>query len=260
MNRPLAALDKNDSAALALVRKKADVVSIVPDTLNRKENLFVSSSIFALSDFKTGIERRDSKLIDFLLIGILSIGVHTSVVEYFNRVPIAKEEPVKIPSKVQISFVKPKIKPVVQPPPPPPKVVALNKPPKPKIKPKPTPKVEEPPPVQIPTTVEAPPAPPPPVQEKVTQPSACAGYLNNPPPVYPEVAMDRGWEGRVLMKVHVRANGKPDSVAVLKTSGREVLDTEAVRTVKKWSFVPAKRGSTPIDGWVTVPISFQLQG
>jgi periplasmic protein TonB len=265
MNRPLVALDKNDSATPAVVRKKADVVSIVPDALNRKENLLASSSIFVLADFKTGIKRRDSKLVDFLLIGILSIGVHTTIVEYFNRVPIAKEEPiepVKIPPKVQISFVKPKIKPVVQPPPPPPKVVALNKPPKPKIKPKQIPKIVEPPPVQTQTTVEAPPtpAPQPPVQEKVTQPSAGAGYLNNPPPVYPEVAMDRGWEGRVLMKVHVRSNGKPDSVAVLKTSGREVLDTEAVRTVKKWSFVPAKRGSTPIDGWVTVPISFKLQG
>ncbi len=109
--------------------------------------------------------------------------------------------------------------------------------------------------------ISAPPAPPaPPVEEKVTEPRAGAGYLNNPPPVYPEIAMDRGWEGKVLMKVHVLANGKPDSVSVVKSSGKDVLDDEAVRTVKKWSFVPAMRGTTPIDGWVTVPISFNLQG
>ena len=72
--------------------------------------------------------------------------------------------------------------------------------------------------------------------------------------------MDNGWEGKVLMKVHVLANGKPDSVSVVKSSGKPVLDSEAVRTVKKWSFVPAKRGETPIDGWVTIPISFNLQG
>ena len=81
--------------------------------------------------------------------------------------------------------------------------------------------------------VSAPPAPPaPPVEEKVTEPRAGAGYLNNPPPVYPEVAMDRGWEGKVLMKVHVLANGKPDNVSVIKSSGKDVLDDEAVRTVK----------------------------
>jgi protein TonB len=127
--------------------------------------------------------------------------------------------------------------------------------------------VEQPPPVQTSNTVTeapviAPPAPPPPPPkvEKVTQPRAGAGYLNNPAPVYPEIAMDRGWEGKVLMKVHVLASGKPDSVSVIKSSGKDLLDNEAVRTVKKWSFVPAKRGTTPIDGWVTVPISFKLQG
>ena len=62
------------------------------------------------------------------------------------------------------------------------------------------------------------------------------------------------------MKVHVLANGKPDNVSVVTSSGKDVLDDEAVRTVKKWSFVPAMRGTTPIDGWVTVPISFNLQG
>jgi protein TonB len=58
----------------------------------------------------------------------------------------------------------------------------------------------------------------------------------------------------------VLANGSPDSVSVIKSSDIEVLDDEAVRTVKKWSFVPAMRGKTPVDGWVTVPISFNLQG
>ncbi|MGZ4998300.1 MAG: energy transducer TonB, partial [Methylobacter sp.] len=199
---------------------------------------------------------------------VLSILVHTIVVDHFKHASVEKEqlvEPIKPPSKVQISFVRPQPKPVVQPPPPP-KVVAINKPPKPKVQPKPAPKVE-PPPVATPTPVQAdapvvsaPPAPPaPPVEEKVTEPRAGAGYLDNPPPVYPDVAMERGWEGKVLMKVHVLASGKPDNVSVLKSSGKEVLDDEAVRTVKQWSFVPAMRGTTPTEGWVTVPISFNLQ-
>jgi protein TonB len=96
------------------------------------------------------------------------------------------------------------------------------------------------------------------VEEKITAPVAGADYLHNPAPEYPEIAMDRGWEGKVLMKVHVKPDGKPDEVSVIKSSGQKILDDAAVKTVNKWSFVPAMRGTTPIAGWVTVPITFNL--
>jgi len=269
MNRPLAAFDKFEPVTLAPDRKRADVVPINQDIGRLMESLSASSAAAVLGSFRSGSDHRDSKAVDYLVIAVLSILVHSIVVDHFKHASVEKEqrvEPVKQPSKVQISFVRPQPKPVVQPPPPPPKVVAINKPPKPKVQPKPAPKVE-PPPVPTPTVVQAdapvvsaPPAPPaPPVVEKVTEPHAGAGYLDNPPPVYPDVAMERGWEGKVLMKVHVLASGKPDSVSVVKSSGQDVLDAEAVRTVKQWSFAPAMRGTTPIDGWVTVPISFNLQ-
>lgn len=263
MNRPLVAFDKFEPVAPAPERKRADVVPINQDIGRLMERLSAPSAAVVLADFRRGADHRDSKAIDYLLLAVLSILVHTTVVDHFKHSAVEKEElvkPVKIPSKVQISFVRPQPKPVVQPPPPPPKVVALKKPPKPKVQPKAEPKVE-PQPVPEPAVVQAdaPVIPAPPVEEKVTEPRSGADYLNNPAPVYPEVAMDRGWEGKVLMKVHVLANGKPDNIAVVNSSGKEVLDDEAVRTVKKWSFVPAMRGTTPIDGWVTVPISFNLQ-
>jgi protein TonB len=272
MNSPLVEFDKFEPATSVPERKTADVVPISPDVGRLRESLSASSVTVAMGNFRTSTDLRDSKSIDYLIIGVLSLLVHSIVVEHFKDKQLAKEElvePVKVPSKVQISFVRPQQKPVVQPPPPPPpKVVAINKPPKPKVQPKPAPKlVEPPPPVATPTVVQAdapvisaPPAPAaPPVEEKITEPRAGAGYLNNPAPVYPEIAMDRGWEGKVLMKVHVQASGKPDSIAVVKSSGQDVLDDEAVRTVRQWTFVPAMRGKTPVDGWVTVPISFNLQ-
>jgi len=268
MNSPLKSFTNGEPAIYLPDRKKTNVVSIKSGTDQLIKSFSTSSVAVALGDFRQGSDNRDSKAIDYFLIVILSLIAHTAIVEQFNRSQFEEElvEPAKPPPKVQISFVRPQPKPVIQPPPPPPpKVVALKKPPKPKVKPKPVLKQVEPPPIQSTVTdVAAPvvsaPAPPPRVVEKVTQPHAGAGYLNNPPPVYPEIAMDNGWEGKVLMKVHVLANGRPDSVSVVKSSGKPVLDNEAVRTVKKWSFVPAKRGTTPIDGWVTVPISFNLQG
>ena len=253
------------------VLKKKGVAAVLPFTgpANRADAKQNSS---ALSANLGNADGQDRKLADYLILGALSIFIHSTVVERFQHMSFEQEEllePVKVPSKVEISIIKPQPKPVAPPPPvaqpkPPVQKVVPLKPQKPKVKPKPVEQIVESPPIAEPTTVSEAPGPvspiasPAPVVEKVTQPRVGAGYLKNPPPVYPDVAMDRGWQGKVLMKVHVKPNGKPDSVSVIKSSGKKVLDDEAVRTVKKWTFEPALRGSTPIAGWVTVPISFKL--
>jgi protein TonB len=112
--------------------------------------------------------------------------------------------------------------------------------------------------VQVATTPQPAPPPPEPVVEKVTEPKGYAGYLNNPAPNYPSVAQKRGWEGQVMLKVHVLASGQPDSVTVAKSSGYDMLDQAAVKAVTAWTFMPAKRGQTPVDGWVQVPLTFKL--
>lgn len=94
--------------------------------------------------------------------------------------------------------------------------------------------------------------------ERVTQARADADYLNNPPPKYPAIAQSRGWEGQVMLNVHVLANGRADIVNIEQSSGRKTLDEAAIKAVTEWRFVPAKRGQTPIDGWVQVPIDFKL--
>ncbi|MGJ0485675.1 MAG: energy transducer TonB [Methylomicrobium sp.] len=228
-----------------------------------------------LANFKYTGDDRDRKPLDYLLLGVLSILLHTGFVRHFDGAALEQEivEPVKLLPKVQITLSRPQPKPVAPPPPvakpkPPVKKVVPLKPQKPKRAPpkvveqapvpEPAPAISNAPtaPVQAPP---APPAPPPPVvQEKITAPTAGADYLHNPAPEYPEIAMERGWEGKVVMKIHVKPDGKPDQVNVIKSSGQKVLDDAAVKTVKQWSFVPAKRGDTPIAGWVTVPINFNL--
>jgi periplasmic protein TonB len=105
----------------------------------------------------------------------------------------------------------------------------------------------------------APPAPPAPaVAEPVTPPIGNAAYLHNPPPRYPAEAQDNGWTGRAVVRVHVDPAGHPLSVELHTSSGHAVLDKAAIAAVQKWSFVPAKRGTTPVDGWVDVPLDFHL--
>lgn len=97
-----------------------------------------------------------------------------------------------------------------------------------------------------------------PAPEPLTEPSFGAAYLRNPPPSYPGVAQQRGWQGTVLLKVHVQASGRPDHVGLASSSGHDSLDDAAIEAVTNWRFVPARRGDQAIDGWVQVPIEFKL--
>ncbi len=126
---------------------------------------------------------------------------------------------------------------------------------KPLAKPAPKP-VEQPPVPSVAPQAIAPPAPPAPAP--ITPASANAGYLHNPAPEYPALAMRRGWEGRVMLGVHVLPSGKPSEIKIQKSSGRDQLDEAAISAVKRWSFLPARQGNDPVDGWVSVPIDFKL--
>ncbi|KAE8759242.1 TonB family protein [Paraburkholderia madseniana] len=97
-----------------------------------------------------------------------------------------------------------------------------------------------------------------PAQEPLTEPSFGAAYLHNPAPTYPGVAQQRGWQGTVMLKVHVLASGRPDHVGLASSSGHESLDDAALEAVTNWRFAPARRGAQPVDGWVQVPIEFKL--
>ncbi len=96
------------------------------------------------------------------------------------------------------------------------------------------------------------------VAQRVTPPIANAGYLHNPAPDYPESAIERGLEGTVLLRVTVNSAGKATEVQIYQSSGTSALDDAALRTVRRWSFVPAKRGNEAVSGQVIVPVDFSL--
>ncbi|MVV48361.1 energy transducer TonB [Pseudomonas sp. PB120] len=217
------------------------------------------------------------------LLVVLALVLHGAVIFWVRQQP-APELPVVPPEvpPMTIEFSQP-APPVVEPPPPepipqpvvePPPPVEDElavKPPPPKPIPKPKP-VVKPVPKPVAKPVEQPPAPPAPPQpvaapappapsapKPVTPASANAGYLHNPAPEYPSLAMRRGWEGTVLLRVHVLASGKPGEIQIQKSSGRDQLDDAALAAVKRWSFVPAKQGDIAQDGWVSVPIDFKIK-
>lgn len=86
-----------------------------------------------------------------------------------------------------------------------------------------------------------------------TQVSVGANYSDNPKPKYPSVARNQGWQGNVILKVLVSANGDSEQVTVAQSSGHDILDQAAVDAVKVWHFASAKWGGT-----VNIPINFKL--
>lgn len=110
----------------------------------------------------------------------------------------------------------------------------------------------------------APPAPAAPAPEIAsiappTPPSFSAAYLRNPAPRYPVAARRAGEQGTVTLKVLVGMDGLPQRVEVEKTSGSSRLDSAALDAVRRWRFVPARRGAAPIESWVLVPVVFRLE-
>ncbi|RRV05272.1 energy transducer TonB [Pseudomonas sp. v388] len=218
------------------------------------------------------------------LFGVFALVLHGAAIYWLSQnptppLPVVPPEipPMTIefsqpaPPVVEPPPPEPVVEPVVEPPPPVEDELAVKPPPpKPVTKPKPVVKqAPKPPPKPVAKPVEQPPTPPqpvaapappaPPAPKPVTPASANAGYLRNPAPEYPSLAMRRGWEGTVLLRVHVLASGKPGDIQIQKSSGRDQLDEAALAAVKRWSFVPAKQGDVAQDGWVSVPIDFKLK-
>jgi protein TonB len=118
-----------------------------------------------------------------------------------------------------------------------------------------------------PSPILAPPPPPPepaPVaaapEAAITAPIFAADYLDNPPPMYPTLSRRVGEQGRVVLRVLVNPEGRADDVEIRSSSGHFRLDEAARETVRRWRFVPAKRGDQPVPAWVLIPISFRLAG
>ncbi len=87
-----------------------------------------------------------------------------------------------------------------------------------------------------------------------------AAYLNNPAPDYPTASRRFSEQGLVLLRVLVSASGNTESVQVESSSGYSRLDQAAIKAVKMWSFIPAKRNNQPLSAYVLVPIKFSLEG
>lgn len=144
----------------------------------------------------------------------------------------------------------------------------LQKKPKPPEPPKPEPPKPEPPELKPELKPEPEPEPKPPEPAPAKSDSApsdnkptvisAARYRKKTPVRYPSVARRRGLSGTVLLHVLVSTDGKGQKFKVAKSSGHDVLDKAALRSVRNWLFEPNTRNGVPQISWVSFPVEFKL--
>jgi protein TonB len=218
----------------------------------------------------------------------VSLALHTVAAALIVIVPLLSADQLPDPaSAVKAFFVEPMAAPAPPPPPPPPAARPANAP---KIIPKPILANQFTAPVEVPEEItpeesidmgveggaggveggvpggvvggivgglprEAP-APPAPVVRiggKLVAPRRVHGVA----PIYPEVALQGGIGGTVVVDAHVDVNGRVKSVRLV--SGNPLFEPAALDAVRQWRYQPLLLNGVPCEFMLVVTITFNVQ-
>jgi protein TonB len=80
--------------------------------------------------------------------------------------------------------------------------------------------------------------------------------LSVQPPVYPDMVREAGIDGTVTVQVLVGKDGKVKQAQAI--DGPEPLRQSGVTSAKTALFKPALQGTSPVEVWVMIPVTFQL--
>ena len=81
----------------------------------------------------------------------------------------------------------------------------------------------------------------------------------NRAPVYPALALRRGWQGEVLLQVLVSKLGRVARIDIDRSSGHHLLDKSAIKAVRSWRFLPGRLDDLEIEAMVNIPVRFELE-
>jgi protein TonB len=73
--------------------------------------------------------------------------------------------------------------------------------------------------------------------------------------VYPHAARRMGWTGKVVVAFVVTSDGRADNIRVIRGSGHQILDSNAVETVRKAAPFPRP----PVAAELVLPIVYHLE-
>lgn len=162
--------------------------------------------------------------------------------------PLASSPP--LPKK---RITPPKPKPT---PPPPPPIISELQPteaPTPAVKPLPTPAVPLTPPAPPTPTPE----PTPPVAQPLSSLSRMPGFKRKVQAVYPASERRAGIQAKVLAEVTIDAEGKVETVRIIKSAGK-AFDLAVIEALQKSVFTPGYIGDEAVPVHFQIPFRFNL--
>lgn len=78
--------------------------------------------------------------------------------------------------------------------------------------------------------------------------------------VYPKKGQKKGWEGKVFLKFIIDETGKVVDPKVLKSTGHQILDDEALRVISLMpNWKPGKQNGKEVRVYYNLPINFTLR-
>jgi periplasmic protein TonB len=77
-------------------------------------------------------------------------------------------------------------------------------------------------------------------------------------PDYPARLLSREIEGSATIRVLVGTDGRVRQASVVSATHPEFGAAAVKQALKAWRFKPATRGGTPVEDWVTLPVSFVI--
>tara|TARA_B000000557_G_scaffold158378_1_gene128390 strand:+ start:6736 stop:7359 length:624 start_codon:yes stop_codon:yes gene_type:complete len=77
-------------------------------------------------------------------------------------------------------------------------------------------------------------------------------------PEYPEIAMEAGIEGTVIVQAFINNKGVVEDTMVLKGIPNTGLNEAALEAVKRTRWKPARQRDKKVGVWMSIPINFKL--
>jgi protein TonB len=79
-------------------------------------------------------------------------------------------------------------------------------------------------------------------------------------PVYPQLALSRGIEGRVKARILIKTDGSVESVEILEADPPRLFDRAVIRAVQRWKFAPRVVDGQTRSDFAIQEFQFRLGG
>lgn len=83
-------------------------------------------------------------------------------------------------------------------------------------------------------------------------------YAKDFQPSYPSSLLVREIEGSATIRVLIGTDGRVREAIIVSATHPDFGKAAARQALKAWRFKPAMRGNEPVEDWVTIPVTFQI--